>query len=89
MMFRVWDLLNSEESEAREVEADNAEEAARLFGEQDHDGWTDGLYYENAHDIAVVAPDGTRSIVSVEAEMVPFFRSTTISTVAPGGDGPK
>jgi hypothetical protein len=77
-IFRVWDEINSEESEARVIEASTPEEAARRYADEDVDGWTDGLYHDHSHPIVVTSDGGLeRWRVEVQAEMVPHMRAVS------------
>lgn len=74
-VYRVWDAINGGHEYAENIEADTPEAAAVAYGESDRDGWTDGLYHGCAQPIAVEAPDGTRQVFDVEAELTPVFRA--------------
>lgn len=75
-MYTVWDEINNEESEGVAIEALNAESAAVRYAQQDHDGWTDGLYYECAQPVAVKDACGKVLRFEVQAEMRPIFHAT-------------
>lgn len=69
--FKVWDEINSEEECAFDVQAFDAEDAAKTYAEEDTDGHCDGIYYAErgdaiGHDlkrrgqpICVRCPDGS------------------------------
>ncbi len=71
--FKVWDAINAEESDAKVLEAYDAEEAATLFAEDDDDGQADGLY-QSEHPICVrTVHSGELTTFQVQVEMVPSF----------------
>lgn len=73
--YKVWDKLNCDEEDAERIEAGSPEDAAIAYAEEDHDGWTDGLYHRCPQPILVSDDDGTVCGFDVSAEMVPHFRA--------------
>lgn len=45
--FRVWDELNADEEDAKQIEALGPREAALLYAERDSSGLCDGLYTDD------------------------------------------
>jgi hypothetical protein len=89
MIFQVWDELNAEESCAHEIEADDAEEAAIRYAEEDVDGGIDGIYMheggpkpslrDHGQPISVRAPNGVLSRFKVGVmEFEPIFGAEEI-----------
>ena len=74
----MWDELNFHIADAAEcgtvVVSEDAEMAAMQYAENDHDGWTDGLYHECPQPIMVRDSKGQKSRFEIGAEMVPSFR---------------
>lgn len=83
MIYRVWDELNADESEAKEFCESEPVDAALAYAKADADGLCDGLYVKDGRElhnlndgqpISVRAPDGTlyRFMVGV-IEFAPVF----------------
>ena len=86
--YQVWDELNGEEEYAHAVfNACSPEEAARLYAENDRDGYTEGLYHMSAQPISVRCPDGTLKRFQVRAELEPRFIATEMGGSRRGGGG--
>jgi hypothetical protein len=73
--YEVWDTINGDETDASTYHALDVFEAAKMYAQDDHDGWIDGLYdsARTAQPIAVRAEDGTTFIVRVWAELEPVW----------------
>lgn len=90
-IYKVWDEVNGDEDGAEEIEAYDAEDAAKEYAENDNDGFNDGLYHDggealssinDGHPIMVRSEDGTlsRFLVGVE-EFQPVFRAMKVDLV--------
>lgn len=72
-VYLVWDKLNSSREFARTIKADDPEEAAIEYAENDSDGLTDGLYIGHGCMPLVSAKYG-QPICVLDGENVRTFR---------------
>lgn len=67
MKYKVWDAINGSEETARTISADEMEEAAELYAEEDIDGESEGIYCKG-QEIVVSTPGGLRKTFNVYAD---------------------
>ena len=90
MKFKVWDHLNRDEGDAREIDAYDASDAAESYAEDDPDGMLDGLYTKSngmplnsamaGHPIMVLGEDGVpRKFLVGVTDMHPVFSSCEVN----------
>lgn len=72
--YKVWDTLNGERADAREIEACDAKEAAEIFAELDVSGRDDGLYYGSPQPICVLDGEVER-VFQVKIELEPTYHA--------------
>lgn len=78
-VFRVWDEINSCEEDADEIEAHDAESAAKAAAESNQDGLSDGLYDEgDPQPISVRDADGTLTRWRIWASWRPHFHASEV-----------